>query len=64
MTVSRLTATGSVLLLGGVPFGARRLSQPLNRGVLLIYVEVPDAALPALVDNLRETSSALHSRAK
>lgn len=53
-----------VLFLGGVPFGGRRLSQPLDRGVLLIYVEVPDAALPALVDNLRETSLALHARAK
>jgi hypothetical protein len=53
-----------VLLLGGVPFGARRMSQPLDRGVLSIYVEVPDAALPALVANLRETSAALHSPAK
>ena len=53
-----------VLLLGGVPFGARRLGQPLDRGVLLVFVEVPDAALPALVANLRETSAALHPSAK
>jgi hypothetical protein len=53
-----------VLLLGGVPFGARRMSQPLDQGVLLVFVEVPDAALPALLANLRETSAALHSPAK
>lgn len=53
-----------VLLLSGVPFGARRMNRPLDRGVLLIFVEVPDSALPALVANLQETCAALHQPAK
>jgi hypothetical protein len=59
----RLTAANQgrrlVLLLGGVPFGARYIAQPMDRGTVLIFIEVPDAALPALVANLKETCAAL-----
>lgn len=61
--LARLTAANPdrrlVLTLGGVPFGARHYSRPLDRGVLFIFVEVPDAALPALVASLKETCAAL-----
>jgi len=62
--LSRLTAANQgrrlVLLLGGVPFGARYIAKPFDRGTVLIFIEVPDAALPALVANLKETCAALH----
>lgn len=48
-----------VLMLGDVAFGARQIDQPLDRGVLLVFVEAPDSALPALVDSLNETSAAV-----
>jgi preprotein translocase subunit SecD len=48
-----------VLLLEGVAFGARLIEKPLDRGVLLVFVETPDAALPALVDSLNETCAAV-----
>lgn len=63
----RLTAANQgrrlVLLLGGVPFGARYIARPFDRGTVLIFVEVPDAALPALVANLKETCAALQPAA-
>ena len=48
-----------VLMLGDVAFGARQTEKPLDRGVLMIFVEAPDSALPALVDNLNATSAAV-----
>ena len=48
-----------VLKLGDVAFGARRIGQPLVKGNLLMFVETPDDALPALVDNLNETCAAV-----
>lgn len=49
-----------VLVLGGVPFGARRMSEPLDQGTIFVFLEVPDASLPALVATLKETCVALH----
>jgi len=52
-----------VISLGGVPFGARRMDRPIEHGILLIFVETPDSALPALVVSLNETCAALHPAA-
>ena len=49
-----------VLVLGGVPFGARRMSEPLDQGTIFVFLEVPDSSLPALVATLKETCAALH----
>lgn len=49
-----------VLVLGGVPFGARRMSEPLDQGTIFVFLEVPDTSLPALVATLKETCVALH----
>lgn len=66
--LSRLTSANIgqrlVLVLGGVPFGARLINHPMDQGTLLIFVEVPDAALPALVASLNETAAALHPPVK
>ena len=63
----RLTAANPgrrlVLALSGVAFGARRIEHPIDHGTLLIFVETPEAALPALVINLNETCAALHPAA-
>ena len=48
-----------VLFLDGAPLGARRMERPLADGVVLMFAEVPDAELPALVANLRKTSTAI-----
>ena len=52
-----------VLVLGGVAFGARRIEQPLDHGIMFIFVEVPDSALPALVATLKETCALLQPAA-
>ena len=52
-----------VLVLGGVPFGARRMSEPLDQGTIFVFLEVPDTSLPALVATLKETCAALHPAA-
>jgi hypothetical protein len=52
-----------VLVLGGVAFGARRIEQPLDHGIMFVFVEVPDSALPALVASLKETSATLQAPA-
>jgi hypothetical protein len=36
---------------------------PLAEGAVLMFVEVPDAALPALVENLKKTSAAVQRAA-
>ncbi|MEO6875374.1 MAG: hypothetical protein ABI222_11205 [Opitutaceae bacterium] len=50
-----------VLTINGVPMGARRIVEPLDLGALLIFVEAPDSVVPALVENLQETSAALQA---
>ena len=52
-----------VLFLNNLPVGARRMEGPLAEGAVLMFVEVPDAALPALVENLKETSAAVQRAA-
>ncbi len=52
-----------VLVLGGVPFGARRMSEPLDQGTIFVFLEVPDTSLPALVATLKETCATLHPAA-
>jgi hypothetical protein len=56
----RLTAANQgrrlVLTLDGAPVGARLLDRPLNDGVIMIFVELPDEALPPLVHDLKATS--------
>lgn len=59
----RLTVTHQgrrlVLVVDGAPLGARRVDGAIQNGVLFMFVEMPDDALPALVDNLKKTSAAL-----
>jgi hypothetical protein len=52
-----------VLFLNNLPVGARRMEGPLAEGAVLMFVEVPDAALPALVENLKKTSAAVQRAA-
>jgi hypothetical protein len=52
-----------VLTLNGMPLGARRIEQPLADGAVLIFVEVPDSDLPALVARLKKTSADLQRAA-
>ena len=66
--LDRLTAANLgrrlVLVLGGIAFGARRISHAMDHGTLFTYVEVPDEALPALAASLNETAAALHPPSK
>lgn len=48
-----------VLFLNDIPLGARRMEAPLASGSVLVFLEVPDSALPALVDNLKKTSASV-----
>jgi hypothetical protein len=52
-----------VLVMGGVAFGARRIEKPLDHGIMFVFVEVPDPALPALVASLKETCAKLQTAA-
>lgn len=45
-----------VLTLNGAPAGARLIDRPLNDGIIMIFVEMPDEALLELVHNLKATS--------
>lgn len=64
----RLTAANQgrrlVLVVDGGPLGARRIEQPFEGGVILIFVERPDEELPALVRDLRATIAALREARK
>ena len=59
----RLSATHQgrrlVLLVDGVAIGARTIDGPVTNGVVYVFVELPDAALPALVENLKKSSAAM-----
>jgi hypothetical protein len=63
----RLTAShqGSrlVLTLNGVALGARRIDGPMGEGTVLIFVEMPDEQLPALVRNLKLTAGEIQRAA-
>jgi hypothetical protein len=48
-----------VLQIDNMSVGARRIDGPITNGVIFVFVELPDAELPTLVDNLKKTSVAL-----
>ena len=48
-----------VLLVDGVPLGARRIDGAITNGVVYVFVELPEAELPRLVDNLKKSSVAM-----
>ena len=52
-----------VLFLNDVAVGARRMEGPLAEGRVFVFVEMADAALPALVENIKKTSVALQRAA-
>jgi hypothetical protein len=45
-----------VLMLDGAPVGARRIDGPLSGGEVLVFVEMPDEALPELVVRLKRSA--------
>lgn len=45
-----------VLMLNGAPLGVHRLDRALADGTIAVFVERPDAELPALVERVRRTS--------
>ncbi|MBI4622516.1 MAG: hypothetical protein HY736_04740 [Verrucomicrobia bacterium] len=47
-----------VLLLNDSPVGARRVDGPVTDGVVFVFVEIPDAELPKLVDDLKKSTAA------
>jgi hypothetical protein len=48
-----------VLSLNDSPVGARRIEQTMADGVIVTFVEAPDAELPLLVNRLKRTSANL-----
>lgn len=52
-----------VLLLDGRAIGARVMERPLEDGVILTFVELPDAELPALVERLKRTTEEIRREA-
>lgn len=48
-----------VLVLNGEPIGARRIDGPLADGNILVFVELADSTLPALVTNMKKTIAEL-----
>lgn len=59
----RLTASHQgrrlVLVIDGAALGARRIDGPITDGVLFIFVEVPDDALPGLVAELKKSTKVI-----
>jgi hypothetical protein len=47
-----------VLLVDDAPVGARRIDGAIPDGAVFVFVELPDSALPALVENLKRSSVA------
>jgi hypothetical protein len=47
------------LQINGSVVGARRIDGAITNGVIYVFVELPDEALPALVENLKKTSAAV-----
>lgn len=47
------------LVVNDVALGARRIDGPITNGAIFVFVEIPDADLPALVNNLKKSSVAL-----
>ncbi len=53
-----------VLTLNDEPVGARRIEQAMPDGTVLVFVERPDADLPALVERIKRTSADIVAAAK
>lgn len=53
-----------VLLINDVPIGARRIDGAITNGVIYVFAEIPEADLPALVDNLKKTSVAIQKEVR
>ena len=52
-----------VLVLNGDPVGVRVIDRPVEAGMLFIFLEVPNAALPKLVVDLNRTCKRLQTEA-
>ena len=48
-----------VLVINDAPIGARLIDSPISNGAVLVFAEVPEPDLPALVDNLKKTTVAV-----
>lgn len=48
-----------VLLVNDAPLGARRIDGVITNGAIFVFVEIPEADLPALVNNLKKSSVAM-----
>jgi hypothetical protein len=48
-----------VLVIDGETVGARRIDGAIMNGVVFVFVEIPEGAMPALVENLKKSSVAL-----
>lgn len=44
-----------VVAINDAPLGARRIDRPIIDGVVMVFVETPDAALPKLVADLKRS---------
>lgn len=64
----RMTAANQgrrlVLTVNGEALGARRIDGPMSEGLVLVFVEIPDAKLPELVKNLRATAAEAQRKAE
>jgi hypothetical protein len=49
-----------VLIVSGMPVGARILDVAIDNGIFFTFTELPDAALMQLVMDLRETLERIH----
>jgi hypothetical protein len=47
------------LVVDGAALGARRIDGAITNGAVYVFVELPDDALPALVENLKKSATAL-----
>jgi hypothetical protein len=48
-----------VLVVNDVPLGARRIDGAITNGVIFVFAEMPEEAMPALVENLKKSAVAL-----
>ncbi len=53
-----------VLALNDAPVGTHRIERAMTDGEVLVFVEKPDADLPAIVEQLKQTSAAIAAAAK
>lgn len=51
-----------VLMLNDAPLGARRIDGAWTDGTILMFVELPESELPALVTNLKRTATDIQKK--